>query len=47
MTNIWFDNVTKKDAGLLVKWWNANTKEYYFRKKQDRGRFWQVIRQHN
>jgi hypothetical protein len=38
-----FFRVTKKDAGLLVKWWNANTAFYHFRVKI--GKLYQVIRQ--
>ena len=45
MNTVLFDNVTKKDAKALAKWWTANTQDYYFARKMDNSKFWQVIRQ--
>lgn len=39
-----FANVSKKDARLLVSWWNANTPHLHFRRSIGRGR-WEVYRQ--
>ena len=43
MDKIIFNRVTKKDSGLLVKWWNANTTYYHFRVKV--GKLYKVVRQ--
>lgn len=43
---LWFDMVTKKDARLLIEWWNANTSALYFvRRSTENPRFWSVWRQ--
>jgi hypothetical protein len=38
-----FDMVTKKDATLLINWWNAHTSYYHFKRKT--GKYYQVYRQ--
>lgn len=40
---MWFDNVNKRDARLLTRWWNGHTTGYFFVRKS--GRFWAVVRQ--
>lgn len=40
---VWFNRVSKADADEYVKWWNANTKGFFFFKEKN-GRFWNVIR---
>jgi len=36
-------DVNKKDAKLLIKWWNANTEFYHFKRKS--GKLFNIIRQ--
>lgn len=36
-------NVSKKDAKQLIKWWNAHTEFYHFKKKN--GKLYDIIRQ--
>jgi hypothetical protein len=43
MDKVIFYGVTKKDAGLLVSWWNANTSFYHFRVKT--GKLYKFVRQ--
>lgn len=47
MTILLFDNLKKGDANKLRKWWDANTPYYHFVRKQDNGKFYQIIRQDN
>lgn len=30
MARVWFDRVTRRDARLLCKWWNAHSKTRQF-----------------
>lgn len=47
MTSILDDNLKKKDARALAKWWNANSDDLFFVKKMDSGKFYEVVRQHS
>lgn len=43
---MWFDVVTRRDARLLVEWWNGHTTGRFFaRKSPTNRRLWCVLRQ--
>jgi len=42
---LYIKDVSKKDARLLVEWWNANTDDYYFLRKNVIGKLYSVYRQ--
>lgn len=39
---LWIPNVSKKDGRKLVDWWNANTKDLYFLRKNDNNKLYSV-----
>lgn len=43
--NVIGENLKKGEAKKLASWWNANTKHYYFVKKQDNSKYYKVVRQ--
>jgi hypothetical protein len=45
MAKIIGENLKKKDAAELAKWWNANTKDYHFVIKMDNSKYYKVVRQ--
>jgi hypothetical protein len=48
IAKVWTDMVTKKDAVLLCKWWNAHSpakyQEYEIRRSPTNPRFWAVYK---
>jgi hypothetical protein len=44
VTKIIFKYVSKKDARLLVMWWNANTTWHHFIEKHSGCKFYKVVR---
>lgn len=45
MTKVVADKLSRCDAIKIAKWWNANSKSYYFKRKMQNGNFWEVYRQ--
>lgn len=42
---VWFELVTKRDAQLLVRWWNAHTPGYFERdRSRVNARFWRILK---
>ena len=38
------EKLIKKEARLLSKWWNANSKDYFEVRKRDNDKYYDVVR---